>query len=482
MGLQRRIAALFLSLFVLVTTSLAASQPDPPSTYPLKLSPDRSYVVDQRGRPFFINGDAAWSLIAQLSKEDAERYLENRRQKGFNTIIVELVEHKFAANAPANIYGDHPFIEPGLFSFVKQRYASFFHRVDFERPNEAYFAHADWVIRTAATKGLVVMLAPLYLGYDCGTEGWCAEIRNASPAAIRAWGRYVGGRYKSFSNVVWVIGGDVDPSSAGVADKVETFVAGLKEADAVHLLTTHTARERPGATIPGRPSWADLDNVYSEALSYVSAWRKVQQGAVHPFFLVEAYYENEHASTPLTLRSQAYWAVLGGGTLGHVFGNCPIWSFGTAPGFCPGTSGWASQLESPGSATLPLVGRLFTSRRFHLLIPDIDHRVLTAGVETGATRATAARTADGGTIIAFVPTRRAIGIDLSAVTGGSARAWWFNPRDGSAAAAGVFPARGVHFFMPPDTHDWVLVVDNADLALPPPGSGPVVTQKDRIHH
>src|ERR1700733_3133215 len=46
----------------------------------VRLSESKTYLVDGSGKPFFINGDAAWSLIAQISREDAEVYLENRRE------------------------------------------------------------------------------------------------------------------------------------------------------------------------------------------------------------------------------------------------------------------------------------------------------------------------------------------------------------------------------------------------------------------
>ncbi len=49
-----------------------------------------------------FDGDTPWSLTAQLTKAEAEQYLENRRLKGFNTIIVNLIGHKFCDNPPKN--------------------------------------------------------------------------------------------------------------------------------------------------------------------------------------------------------------------------------------------------------------------------------------------------------------------------------------------------------------------------------------------
>jgi len=93
----------------------------------------------------FITGDAAWSLIAQPSDADVDIYLEDRASRGFNAIIVNLIEHQYADHAPADFYGDAPFSGP---SFLDS--------------NERYFAHADSVIRRAAGEG--ISLFPVYLG------------------------------------------------------------------------------------------------------------------------------------------------------------------------------------------------------------------------------------------------------------------------------------------------------------------------------
>jgi hypothetical protein len=45
-------------------------------------SANHRYLVDQNGRPFLLQGDAAWLLIVGLSDADVELYLKNRREKG----------------------------------------------------------------------------------------------------------------------------------------------------------------------------------------------------------------------------------------------------------------------------------------------------------------------------------------------------------------------------------------------------------------
>ena len=84
--------------------------------------------------------------------------------------------------------------------------------------------HADWVIRKAAEKGIQVFLAPIYLGYIGTNEGWVKEVLANGPEKSRDWGRYVGKRYASFNNIVWLIGGDRNPDTA--REGVDAIVQG----------------------------------------------------------------------------------------------------------------------------------------------------------------------------------------------------------------------------------------------------------------
>ena len=83
---------------------------------------------------------------------------------------------------------------------------------------------------------------------------------------------------------------------------------------------------------------------------------------------------------------------------------------------------------------------------------------------------TAARTADGGTVMAYLPTSRPITVEMSKVSGKEAVAWWFNPRTGDSSKAGKFPTTGKKQFNPPSEGDWVLVLDDAARNLSAPGA------------
>jgi hypothetical protein len=256
-----------------------------------------------------------------------------------------------------------------------------------------------------------------------------------------------------------------------VASKMEEMIAGIKEYDTAHLMTAHNQPEASAQDVWGIPSWLDLNNVYTYSATHSMTRTEYNRVDALPLFLLETAYENEHGSTPLSLRTSAYQAVLWGASLGHFFGNCPIWSFAApaASSFCT-PQNWQDHLNSPGSTTVAYVGNLMRSRRHWLMRPDHANAVMTAGHGSGATRAVTSRAADGSSVIAYLPTQRQVSMNLGQVSGSMAVAWWWNPRNNAATQIGEFPASGSRNFTPPDNNDWVLVIDNATIAFPPPGN------------
>jgi hypothetical protein len=421
--------------------------------YPLKSAGSGiRYLIDRNNQPFFWSGEAAWSLVAQLSKQDVDFYLDNRKEKGFTIIMVNLIEHKFCSAAPANFYGESPFADKPFVS-----------------PNEKYFAHADYVIKSAAQRNIVVLLAPLYLGYGCKDEGWCDEVKAASLSDLRSWGEYVGKRYKNFSNIIWLIGGDTDPSQ--VKDKVLEMVKGIRDRDTIHLFSAHNQPETMAITPWPNESWLSINNVYSyDSILYRHYKAAYTQTPVMAYYQIESAYENEHQSTPLQLRSQAYWAVLSG-AMGHIFGNCPIWHFGSFKTWCDRTD-WKSEMNNNGSVSMDYLQRLFRSRSWQTLIPDFDHHIITSGYGTWGLKdyVTTAITSDRSTVIAYMPSSRMVTVDMGKISGKEAKCWWYDPSGGISTFIGTYNNSEFHNFTPDSEGDWVLIIDDASRKLPAPGS------------
>jgi hypothetical protein len=429
--------------------------------YPLKPSGNGRYFVDQNNMPFFINGDSPWALIGQVSNEDAQIYLQDAASKGINSIIVTLTESHYADNAPANYYGDVPFTTPN--SFIT--------------PNEAYFAHADWVIHKAAEYGIQVIIAPNYLG--CCTDGWWDELMNNNSISDAAWyGNYIGNRYKNFPNIMYAWGNDTNPcgvnstqTACSQRDKIRAMAQAAFAADPFHLHTYHASPEFSALDIfdPGSDPWLTANATYTYQPVQIKSLQDYNRTAGMPFFLFESHYEKDWANAqPIQVRRQAYVAILSGAAGQHV-GNNPIWHMNGIPGDTTNT--WKSHLNDEARTDLPFIRALFESRLWYTLIPDQTHSIVIAGYgsETGSDYVGAARTSDGSTFIAYIPSQKQITLDMTKVSGISAKAWWFNPRDGTSQLIGSFPTTGTMNFTPSTNEDWVLVLDDASLNLSAPG-------------
>jgi hypothetical protein len=429
------------ALVILLVGSRAGAAP----AYPLRVAADHRHVVDRDGQAVFFNAESAWHLLMRLTREEAIQYLDAARDSGFDALVVMLVVATGSHGTSDNAYGEPPFLERG----------------DFSTPNEAYFAHADWVLRQAADRGFTVFLAPAYLGYQCGGQGWCRQMKRCGVAKMREWGRYVGTRYRNQPNIVWLDGGDCDAADYGALDVVDTVAYGIKDVDPEHLHAAHCSRYHSAGDCYDRP-WLDINTTYADCSQTP---RKLQLDDARqprrPYFYIEGRYEAEKDWSPACLRSQAYWSLLGG-AVGHCFGNGKIW------GFFPG---WQEALASDGAVSMSLFRNLLHSRDWASLAPDYVHAVLVGGHDSldSPDYAAAARTADGRTVLAYAPTARTLTVAMNAIVGPAAEAWWYDPARGESIGIGTFPTTGRRDFVPPRDGDWVLVLDAAEAGLGPPG-------------
>ncbi|HZT33791.1 MAG TPA: DUF4038 domain-containing protein [Bryobacteraceae bacterium] len=427
----------------------------PAPVYPLKLSSTGRYLVDQQNTPFFMVGEDAWSLITQLSNGQVERYLSDRASRGFNTIWVGAADNIYQANPPYNYYGNAPFDGP-----------------DFTNEDSAYWSHVDYVLQRAAAYGITVMLDPGFVGIDA-SGGYYNSYQNSSDAVMTAYGTWLGTRYRNQPNLIWVLGGDWDPSNSNISGKIADLGVALQAADPNHLITAEAIRgESSLDALAGPPSWLGLNWVYLVPTSIpTGAASNYSRFPWLPPLMGEDWYEGEHSMTDFQVRQEGYWAILSGTYLGRIFGNYAIWAF-SAPQIT--TDPWQNQLGSPGSVSQSILGDLFYSREHWLLVPDINHTVLTGGYEWGPTLSVAARTSDGQSVIAYLSDGNATAktVDMSQVTdpGSQAKCWWYNPQTGAATLIGVFPTQGARTFTAPDGNDWVLIIDSLAANLPAPGA------------
>jgi Protein of unknown function (DUF4038) len=433
---------LALAAFATAVLSIATTLAGPSVSFPLRISADHRHLQDSAGSPVLVVGDTAWSLVAQLSAEDIDRYLDDRASRGFNAIIVNLLEHKFASNAPANRSGVRPFAQGR----------------PFEHPNAEYFDFAYRAIDAARRRGISVWLCPVYLGWDGGDEGFFKEIEVAGREALRGYGRFVGRRFKDLPNIVWMLGGDYafPPSQRWLGD---VLAAGLRDGGARQLMTAHGG-QTPGVETFGDREWIAVDTVYS----YLKDLRGPLQTArerrpQRPFVLIESTYEGEHDAPPEQIRCQA-WSAMLAGAAGQFFGNNPIWHF-DGPTLFKYEGSWQQALNSIGSRDMARLGAFFRSQKWTDLQPITGGEI---AIADAGPPPIAARTTDASLTIIYVPAHANAARELRLGPKGRAIAQWIDPAsDAPAVSASMSDGTASSRLRTPGRNsggafDWVLVV------------------------
>lgn len=440
----------------------------------LRISANRRFLIKEDGSPFFYLGDTAWLLYHRLTHEEVAAYLRARAQQGFTVIQTSLLGERQGLTEP-NRYGHRPLEDD-----------------DPDRPNEAYLRHVDYVVDRAESLGLYIALAPAWGIYVVGGTPSYPAPRLFTADSARRYGEFLGARYRHKSNVIWLVGGDREPVRDGVdySDVWRALADGLRTGgQGTHLMTFHP----PGG---GRSSslwfhqdeWLDFNMMQTgprrrDWPNYETIARDYALTPTKPAMDGEPGYERAYAGrqpedgryTDYDVRKFAYWALFAGAH-GHTYGCLEIWQFYVPdiPGRLPFNGAelpWQEAVPLPGALQMRHVRRLLESRPFLVRVPDQSIVLSDAG--SGTDRIQATRGADGSYALLYSAAGSPFTVDLGKLSGSRARAWWFDPRRGTASALGEFPTAAPKEFVPPSSgpgNDWVLVLDAAARQFPVPGA------------
>ena len=447
----------------------------------LKVSENKRFLVTAAGAPFFWLGDTAWELFHRLNREEADRYLKNRAERRFTVIQAVVLAELDGLNDP-NPYGERPLVA-----------------FDPARPNEAYFAHVDWIVARANALGLYVGMLPTWGDKWNKRSGAGPEIFTAATA--EAYGEWLGRRYKN-AGIVWIVGGDRAVESSSHIDITRAMARGLRKGDeGSHLITFHPTGGASSSTWFHADEWLDFNmrqngHVAEFTGRYDMTRVDYDRTPVKPVLDGEPIYEDHPVafdakrfghSISGDVRRPLYWNLFTG-AFGHTYGHHSVWQM-WAPGRTPVNNPllpWFDAIDQPGAAQMQHARALLESRPFLSRVPDPD--VLVAGTIPsnlpGAGRYYFASTRDSGGSYAMVyaPVGRTFHVKMSVITGPSVKAWWFNPRTGAATAIGTFPNTGERAFTPPDAGemlDWVLVLDDEAKGYPAPGAKAAIAGASR---
>jgi hypothetical protein len=438
----------------------------------LMVSENHRFLVFEDGTPFFYLGDTAWELFHRLSKADAEKYLENRREKGYTVIQAVALAELDGLNDP-NAEGELPLIDN-----------------DPTKPNEKYFAHVDWVIKKAEEKGMFIGLLPTW--GDKWNKKWGVGPEIFTPENARVYGKFLGMRYKNSPNIIWIVGGDRPVETDLQRDIVAKMAKGLKEGDGGnHLISFHPSGGSGSAQYFHNEAWLDFNmrqNGHSASYTerYYMTLEDYNREPVKPVMDAEPIYEdhpinfdpdkNGH-SVASDVRRPLYWDLFSG-AFGHTYGHHSVWQMYSAnrqPINRP-LMPWNEAIDQPGAGQMIYGRLLMESRPFVSRIPDnsiiVPDNVPSSVPGAGVYSFVATRDQKGTYAMVYVPVGRKFSVRMDVIKGKNVVAWWYNPRNGEAKQIGKYTNSGTQTFNTPtpgESLDWILVLDDADAKYKAPG-------------
>ena len=432
------------------------------------VSPNHRFLQYADGRPFFWSADTAWMLFEKLDRADTEKYLEDRRRKGFNVVQAVLLHDANTKNADGNgalVDGD-----PG-------------------RPNlkdGGYWDHVDWVIDRAAEKGIYLAMLPAW--------GSLVKSGQLNAGNVVRYAAFLGRRCRAKPNVFWVAGGDIRGDQNG--DVWKLLGQTLKAGDPDHLITYHPFGRTQSSMWFHNEAWLDFNMFQSGHQRYdqdassphrfgEDNWRYVQDDYARepakPVVDGEPSYEGipqglhdvtQPYWTDADCRRYAYWSVFAG-AFGHTYGDNAVMQFhrpGTDQGAYGPRKSWSEAIQDPGSGEMRFLKLLMLSRPFFERVPDQN---LVAG-QNGTRHDFVVATRGAGYLLAYTYSGKPFRIRMGVITGREVQAWWYSPRDGSVHKAGKFTNQGERTFTPSgrpgDGNDWVLVLDDVSKNFHQPGT------------
>lgn len=426
---------------------------------PLAVSANHRYLT-AGGRPFFWLGDTGWLMLGKLNRQETEKYLDDRRTKGFNVVQVMLLHTLGAKNARGDsaLVGKNP---------AKPRMAP--------PGGTGYWEYLDDILDVAASKGIYLALVPLW-GSNV-KSGWVSREQAA------AYAGFLASRYRDKSNVVWMNGGDIHGDDSMAV--WQTIGQTLKKNDPGHLVTFHPFGRTQSSKWFHREPWLDFNMFQSGHRDYAQDtaridlrygednWRYVEADyrlrPAKPTLDGEPSYEGiphglhdtlQPRWTADDLRRYAYWSAFSG-ACGFTYGNNSVMQMHkpTDKGGSYGArENWDSAINNPGAGQMQFLKKLMEKYRFQNLVPDqavlvnpgvrYDHQVALNGKDC---------------LLVYTWNGRAITLRRGMPAWKKFGMQWYNPRNGQFVQAQQMDAGKPLQYDPPgetrNGNDWVLVIE-----------------------
>jgi len=420
--METKAQKIILSAASLLIFAASASAQEP--AYPVKVSENGRYFVDQKGNPVFWLGITQWQIFREYKVEEARAILENAGSKGF--AFVQAMLMGVGDGTQPNVYGQKPWIDNNPLT-----------------PNEEYFKNVDAVIRIARENNVVFSVTLYHQRYRK-----YITLENA-----RAWAKWLAARYKTAPNIVWSMTPEAKEEFVPI---LRELAAGLHEGDGgLHLITFKPDPAPYSSSFLHNESWLDFDGMQtwkSVELIYPMVTKDYSLKPVKPVLMAEGAYEagTEYGFdvTPLWIRRQAYYSYLAGAH--HTYGHNDSWRV---------LPTWRKALDAPGAVQMGILKKIFLGlKKWWYLVPD-QSIFAGGGNTTGQVLNLAARHKDGKWTMVYLGGKTGFSINMNKLSpAGKVNASWIDPRTGESVSAGNFSNAGVESFSTPDGWEDALLI------------------------
>ncbi len=424
----------------------------------LRISDNNRYLVYNDGKPFFWLGDTAWELFHRLNREEADRYLEDRAEKGFTVIQAVILAELEGVTIP-NAYGNLPLVDKNP-----------------DKPVEEYFKHVDYIVDKAASLGMFIGMLPSW-GYYWKTNPG-NDIRIFTEENARKYGEYLGTRYHD-KPIIWILGGDSNPENDEELAIIEALANGLRlNGKNSQLITFHPRGPGRSSDYFHHSSWLDFnmfqsshaakgfDNgIFAELDRRLKPAKPTIDGEPrYEQMVVGFYHQGAHPMNKFTnydTRTAAYWSMLAG-TCGFTYGNNNIWQMWSEgeKKIVGADIPWYEAINHPGAYEMTHMRKLFESQEWEKLEPA--QYLIMDGPLNGPSKIRAAIASDKSFLMVYSPYGEPFTLNLDSLAHNHTIETWFDPRYGSSFVFRQGITLSVKTFTPPTSgvgNDWMLVVE-----------------------
>ena len=472
---------------------------NPQVQFPLRASSSGRYLVDSNGKPFRAHGEQHWLAPMSFSAADFQAVINVLASQGINSVTMMAICHDYEEHT-GKTPGTGPQSQAGFWPFGLDTTGAAYAGTGISSPpngstplatiwadfstastQSSYWSVIDNALSVCLAACIVVFFFPAYMGYQGKIEGWAADKFESGSTKCATYGTFLGNRYKGQRNIIWMMGGDFDPSTwnssySGLVTCEEQMFLAIRAAGANQIIGGHFPYHNGLASDISNTSstlaalvgintvyaWLNEESMYQQPLA---AWGF---SPPIPALLHDpgSAYEGSGPSE-LTNRQDWWWGAVSS-VGGQMMGNQPDWYSGSGTFASVNTS---SGMLSTGHTQHQYRGQFFNAVPWWKLLPEGQGgmgTIVTSGNGTNGNTDWITASADpaGSLLVAYIPDAHsgAFTVSLTTFTSSHIVGAWYDPTNGTYAPTSGSPYSGSSqsFTVPgansAGNNDWVLML------------------------